>query len=79
MIYYFVGYGINARGAFSSQEEAHSWAKRMEPIKINGYTVFPKVTPMEASEYDGVVSAKHWYAEAPIGRVILYENEKLKH
>jgi len=79
MIYYFVGYGINRRGAFSSQEEAQEWALRMEPIKINGTTVFPEVVPMEASLYDGVVSAKKWNAQAPLGRVILYDNEKLKY
>jgi hypothetical protein len=78
MLYFFVGYGINARGAFSSQEEAQEMATRMEPIKINGTTVYPEVVPMEASLYEGVVSAVKWNAQAPLGSIILYENEKLK-
>jgi len=77
-IYYFVRYDIEARGAFSSCSEAQEWASRMEPLSINGETVFPEVVPMEASEEEGIVLATRWYAEVPLGRVILYENEKLK-
>ena len=72
---FFVGYGINARGAFYQQKEAQTWAKHMKPIKINGYTVPATVVELDTAIYDGVAHATQYHANAPIGTCLYFEGE----